>query len=170
VCLHGQLRQRSLRLLSKICGTQKITLIHYSEGVFARLAGSLQRWVRRRERRGVLEVPRGYKAFRGERAGLGRDSRGVSSGSTSRISLPGISVSTDPHYFRILTEWMPNPDLMQCGSSNPEANRPRFVSPLAVSPSPLSCSSRAFSHALLGHVWCGYLRDLKIVHGDLKGA
>ena len=75
--------------------------------------------------------------------------------STSRISL-GISVSADSHCLRILTEWMPNPDPMQCVNSNPEANRPRFVSPLL---------------ALLGHVWpeCDYLRDPKIVHGGLKG-
>jgi len=64
--------------------------------------------------------------------------------STSRVFL-GISVSTNSHCFRIPTEWMPNADLMRCTGSNPEANHSRFVSPLAVSLSPLSCSLRAFS-------------------------
>ena len=49
------------------------------------------------------------------------------------LPLLGVSGSTNPHYFRILTEWMPNGDVMQYARSNPEANRLRLVSPSALS-------------------------------------
>ena len=48
--------------------------------------------------------------------------------------LLGVSVSTDPHCFCILSEWMSNGNVMQYTRSNPEANRLRLVSPFVVSP------------------------------------
>ena len=48
------------------------------------------------------------------------------------LPLLGVSVSTDPHCFRILTEWMPSGNVMQYARSNLEANRLRLVSPLLV--------------------------------------
>ena len=50
------------------------------------------------------------------------------------LPLLGVSVSVDPRCFRILTEWMPNGNVIQYTISNPEANRLQLVSPLAVSP------------------------------------
>ena len=48
--------------------------------------------------------------------------------------LLGISMSTDPHHFLILSKWMSNGNVMQYARSNLEANRLRMVSPLADSP------------------------------------
>ena len=48
--------------------------------------------------------------------------------------LLGISMSVDPSTFLILSEWVPNGNVMQYARSNPEANRLRMVGPLAVSP------------------------------------
>ena len=48
--------------------------------------------------------------------------------------LLGVSMSADPYPFLILSEWMPNGNVMQYARSNPEANRLRMVGPLAVSP------------------------------------
>ena len=50
------------------------------------------------------------------------------------LPLFGVSMPTDPQGFCVLTEWMPNGNVMQYTRSNPEANRFRLVSPLAVSP------------------------------------
>jgi serine/threonine protein kinase len=50
------------------------------------------------------------------------------------LPLFGISVSKDPRGFCILTEWMPNGNVIQYARVNPEANRFRLVSSLAVSP------------------------------------
>jgi len=49
------------------------------------------------------------------------------------LPLLGISVSTNPHCFHILTEWMANGNVMEYAKSNPKANRLRLVSFLAVS-------------------------------------
>ena len=46
------------------------------------------------------------------------------------MPLLGVSVSTDLHCFRILSEWMPNGNLAQYTRSHPEANRLRLVSRL----------------------------------------
>ncbi|KAF9648137.1 kinase-like protein [Thelephora ganbajun] len=66
------------------------------------------------------------------------------------LPLLGVSVLTDPHCFRILTEWMPNGNVMRYARSNPEANRLRLLSETASG--------------------VAYLHDLGVVHGDLKGA
>ena len=44
------------------------------------------------------------------------------------LPLLGVSVSTDPHSFCILTEWIPNGNVIQYARSNPEADRFRLVS------------------------------------------
>ena len=49
------------------------------------------------------------------------------------LPLLGVSVSTDPRCFCILTEWMPNGNVMKYARSNPKANRLRLVSPLVAS-------------------------------------
>ncbi|KAF9790619.1 kinase-like domain-containing protein [Thelephora terrestris] len=71
---------------------------------------------------------------------------------THRNILPllGVSISTDTHRFRILTEWMPNGNIMRYARSNLAANRLE----------------------LLSEVMSGvtYLHDHSIVHADLKGA
>jgi len=66
------------------------------------------------------------------------------------MPLLGVSLPTDSQRFCILSEWMPNGNIMQYARSNPKANRLR----------------------LLAEVMSGveYLHKLNIVHGDLKGA
>jgi len=54
-------------------------------------------------------------------------------------------VSADPHWFRILTEWMPGGNVIQYAKSNPEANRLGVVSLFAVSPPFALYSSISFS-------------------------
>ena len=81
----------------------------------------------------------------------------------------GVSVSKNPLYFRIISEWMPNGNVMEYVRSNPEANRLRSVSPAAHSPWELTfiCPN----NLQLSEVASGvtYLHELGIVHGDLKG-
>ena len=84
------------------------------------------------------------------------------------LPLFGVSMPTDPQGFCVLTEWMPNGNIMQYTRSNPEANRFRLVSPLAVSPRfPVTI----IQNIQLSEVMSGvaYLHELSIVHGDLKG-
>jgi len=50
------------------------------------------------------------------------------------LPLLGVSVSVDPRCFRILTEWMPNGNVMQYAKSNREANRLRLVIPFIILP------------------------------------
>ena len=50
------------------------------------------------------------------------------------LPLLGVSVSKTPRRFRILSEWMPNGNLMAYTKSNPEANRLQLVCPLSFSP------------------------------------
>ena len=45
------------------------------------------------------------------------------------LPLLGVSVSKNPQYFRIISEWMPNGNVIEYIRSNPEANRLRLVSP-----------------------------------------
>jgi len=66
------------------------------------------------------------------------------------LPLLGISASRDPVCFRILSEWMPNGNVMQYARSNPKANRLRLLSDVMSA--------------------VAYLHELGIVHGDLKGA
>ena len=84
------------------------------------------------------------------------------------LPLFGISMSTDPHGFCVLTEWMPNGNVMQYTRSNPEANRLQLVGPLAVSP---RLPVTIIKNIQLSEVMSGvaYLHELSIVHGDLKG-
>ena len=50
------------------------------------------------------------------------------------LPLKGIYVSVDPTRFCILSEWMPNGNVMEYTRLNPEANRLRLVSHLSFSP------------------------------------
>ena len=159
-CLDDKLRQRGWRLLSKICKARSILPTSYllqqeliragkvlCHGGFADVSdgeysGRLIAIKRLRTNEGdsdrVFEVP------------LLNPVHYLCSDLTQRLCreiiawkhlshrniLPlfGISVSTDPRGFCILTEWMPNGNVIQYAKSNPEADRFRLVSPLAVSP------------------------------------
>jgi serine/threonine protein kinase len=83
------------------------------------------------------------------------------------LPLLGVSISNDPHCFRILSEWMPNGNLMSYTRSNPKENRLRLVSLLSISPRFLPF----INHPQLYEVSSGvaYLHRLGIAHGDLKG-
>lgn len=48
------------------------------------------------------------------------------------LPLLGVSISTNPHSFRIFSEWMPNGNVMQYARSNPMANRLQLASLLAI--------------------------------------
>jgi len=43
------------------------------------------------------------------------------------LPLLGVSVSENPQYFRIISEWMPNGNVIEYIKFNPEANRLRLV-------------------------------------------
>ena len=76
-------------------------------------------------------------------------------------------MSADPLYFRILTEWMPNGDVVRYARSNPEANRLQLVGLLAVTAIfPLFTTNIQLSQVTSG---VAYLHELRVVHGDLKG-
>ncbi|KAF9778179.1 kinase-like domain-containing protein [Thelephora terrestris] len=158
--MDDKLWQRSLRLLSKICEDRSIIPASYIR------------------QRGLIRVGTFYcrSGFAdvsiGEYLGLpvaikslgvrGRDDPKTFKGlcreiicwkhlsHTNILPLFGVSVSEDRCHFSILTEWMPNGNVIRYARSNPKANRLK----------------------LLAEVMSGvtYLHELKIVHGDLKGA
>ena len=85
------------------------------------------------------------------------------------LPLLGVYMSPDSNRFDILTDWMPNGNLVQYAKSNPEVNRLKLVSMLAI---PSFAIVRLFTDDLqLSEVMSGvaYLHNLSIVHGDLKG-
>lgn len=84
------------------------------------------------------------------------------------LPLLGVSVSKNPQYFRIVSEWMPNGNVTEYVGSNPEANRLHLVSPVTNPPWLMLMS---INDSQLFEVASGitYLHDLGIVHGDLKG-
>ena len=43
------------------------------------------------------------------------------------LPLLGVSVSKSPQYFRIISEWMPNGNVMEYIKSDPQTNRLRLV-------------------------------------------
>ena len=62
------------------------------------------------------------------------------------LPLLGVSISTDPRSFRIVSDWMRNGNVMEYTRSNPEVNRLQLVSPLAnSSPVPLLRPITVFS-------------------------
>jgi hypothetical protein len=77
------------------------------------------------------------------------------------LLLLGVSTSTDPYYFRILTKWMPNGNVMRYATSNPEVNRLRLVSSV-----PVIYVVHHRHLAVRGRFGRGVLG---IVHGYLKG-
>ena len=83
------------------------------------------------------------------------------------LPLIGISVLANPRCFLILTEWMPNGNVMQYARSNPRANRLRLVS----SPPQPNIILFLLATLELSEVMSGvaHLHKLRIVHGDLKG-
>ena len=83
------------------------------------------------------------------------------------LPLLGVTVSADLRCLRILTEWMPNGNVMQFIESNPKENRLRLVSLLVVCVrSLLLINCPQLSEVMSG---VAYIHDLEIVHGDLKG-
>ncbi|KAF9647235.1 kinase-like protein, partial [Thelephora ganbajun] len=155
-----KLRRRCLRLISKICKARKIIPSSYI------LRQELVRITQYYHRGGFGDVSSGeylgcpvaIKRLRMNE----RDSDKIFKRlcreiiSWKHLSHPnilpllGVSVSTGPYCFSILTEWMSNGTVMRYTRSNPEANRLQLLSQVAA-----------------GVV---YLHELRVVHGDLKGA
>jgi len=69
------------------------------------------------------------------------------------LPLFGISLSTDPHGFCVLTEWMPNGNVIRYARSNPEADRFRLVSPAAYCFHVISCNKKTSSSLKSCLVW-----------------
>ena len=85
------------------------------------------------------------------------------------LPLLGVSVSKDPQYFRIISEWMPNGNVMEYVRSNPEANRLRLVSSAVCSPWCVVLMPFNDPQLAEGASGVTYLHRLGIAHGDLKG-
>jgi len=66
------------------------------------------------------------------------------------LRLLGIPLAADKNRLKILTEWMPNGNLMEFAKPNPQANRLRLI-----------------SEVMSG---MAYLHQLGVVYGDLKGS
>ena len=60
------------------------------------------------------------------------------------LPLLGVSMSKNPQYFRIISEWMPNGNVKEYIRSNPKANRLRLVSLGIHSPRGLAFTSHSF--------------------------
>ena len=83
------------------------------------------------------------------------------------LPLLGVYASMELYYFRILSEWMPNGNLVGYTTAHPEANRLQSVSLLPLPPRvPLPINYLQLSEVASG---VAYLHELMIVHGDLKG-
>jgi len=81
----------------------------------------------------------------------------------------GVSVSTNPYSFRIVSAWMQNGNVMEYARSNPGENRLQLVSPLDIllkNPVLRIRNDFQLSEVMSGMI---YLHELGIVHGDLKG-
>ncbi|KAF9651759.1 kinase-like protein [Thelephora ganbajun] len=154
------LDRRGLRLLSKICKAQRIIPASYV------LQGRSIRVRRAHGRGGFADVSNGkylgcpvaIKRLRMHEGDSDRIFRRLCQevvvwkhlSHPNILPLLGVSVSTDPHCFRILSEWMPNGNVMQYARSNPEVDRLQLLSEVVTG--------------------VAYLHKLKVVHGDLKGA
>ena len=69
------------------------------------------------------------------------------------LPLLGVSMVANASYFDILTEWMPNGNLMQYAKSHPEVNRLQLVSiTTSTFLQPFACSSKP--SAFRGYVRC----------------
>ena len=177
-CLDGKLRQRSLRLLSKICKARRIVPTSYilqqdlirigrvcyrsgfadvSDGEYLGCTVAIKRL------KMVEDSDRTFKVliYNQSRAlpplsfpqRLCREIIGWKHMSHPNIlPLLGVSVSTDSRRFWIITEWMPNGNVMQYVRSNPEANRLRLVW-LFSTPLNFPYSSVAFSSLTSRLVW-----------------
>lgn len=152
--LDDKLRQRCLRLLSKICKAQRIVPASYILQSEFISVGSVQ------DRGGFSEVSDGEymgctvaikdlktnegdfdRFFKVCLMNLARSRYSTSEQRFCReivgwkhlyhpniLPLLGVTVSTNPPRFRILSEWMPNGNLMLYTRSKPEANRLQLVS------------------------------------------
>ena len=77
-------------------------------------------------------------------------------------------MSPDSLCFWIITEWMPNGNVIEYARSNPEANRLRLVCLFAISPRIILFANNFWLSGVASGV--AYLHELSVVHGDLKGA
>lgn len=157
--LDDKFQQRGLILLSKICKTCTIIPASYvlqeeirikricchggfadvSKGEYSGLSVAVKRL---RVNKG--DYDRVFKGLCQEIIGWKRLAH------PNILPLLGVSITADKSSFDILTEWVPNGNIMEYTKSNPKENRLR----------------------LLSEVMSGvaYLHHLKVVHGDLKGA
>ena len=83
------------------------------------------------------------------------------------LPLWGVSISMDTHRLHIITEWMPNGNIMRYTRSNLAANRLKLVSQLAVLPQFIFPTKDIQLSEVMSGVT--FLHDHSIVHGDLKG-
>jgi serine/threonine protein kinase len=158
--LNGKLQQRCLRLLSKICKAQRIMPTSYIlQPEFIRARSVQDRGgfseVSDGEYLGYTVAIKDLKMNEGNfdkvfKVRLTNPARTRFSTLNQRfcreivgwkhlshpniLPLLGVSVSTNPYRFRIISEWMPNGNVMLYTRSNPEANRLQLVSPFPVSP------------------------------------
>ena len=84
------------------------------------------------------------------------------------LPLLGVSMSADPHCFHILTEWMPNGNVIQYARSNPGANRLQLVSSLVIFPYAFSHLFITYSSLRLCLVWLTFISSGSFT-GILKG-
>ncbi|KAF9783904.1 kinase-like domain-containing protein [Thelephora terrestris] len=160
--LDTKLRQRSLRLIHKICEARRIIPSSYVLQEEHIRVGDIQ------YHGGFADVSDGeyqgrtvaIKHLRMNKADpdrifkrLCREIIAWKHLSHLNVSpLLGVSISAKSHCFHILTEWMRNGNIMQYTMSNPAANHLKNLE---------------LSEVMSG---VAYLHDLRIVHADLKGA
>ena len=152
-------------------------VVFTSRGVHSHGGSSLRQGINRCKRWKIPGMYRSYQVSQEERWGPQQDVQGIVDGLVSQITvtqlspqkfcreviawkhlshpnilpLLGVSISADTRCLCILTEWMPNGNVMQYAISNPEENRLQLVRPLGISTRPVSCSSvdRSFPRSRL---------------------
>ena len=159
-CLDDKLQQRGLRLLSKICKTHRIIPSSYilrwelvrvgwvyhesgfavvSNGEYSGCPVAIKHLkMDKADADATLKVPSIILARYRYSASNQRLCREIiiwkHLSHVNIMPLLGVLASGDPRCLCILTEWMPNGNVIQFTRSNPNENRLRLVSSLAVSP------------------------------------
>ena len=159
-CLDDKLQQRSLLLLSKICKAHSIVPASYvlqqdsirigrvryhsgfadvSDGEYLGFPVAVKRLrMNEEESDGIFKVALINSVHYRRSAFAQRFCREIIGwkhlSHQNILPLLGISMSTSPNCLLILSEWMPNGNVMQYTRSNPEANRLQLVRTIAIPP------------------------------------